>query len=329
MATNRQDFADFVPGDFHIDTLVSGILVGYRPNGMIAPELFPVQPVMKQSNVYAKIDKGNWFRRDETLRAPATAPNEVRYTVSSDTYFCKNYELATLIPWETIDNADMPHRPVETAGMFLIDKLMLDYEIRVSQFVWSGVGSSVALTGNAAWSNFAGSDPLTNLETGTEAIRQTTGFNPNTMVCPWRTWLKMRRHPDIVRAIFPGAGVGGIASPQQFADLIGIDRILIPRAIRCTSPEGTLEADNVFTDVWSTSVVLAYVEQLTSEIRPTFGTTFRWNGGNIGANGPTTGFQIERRRNSKKKCEDAQTGYYQDEKLVAGELGYLIATGIV
>jgi len=317
--------ADFNPQDFHIDSFITTLLIGYRPQGMIGPEVFPVVPVAKQSNVFAKIDKGNWFRQPQTLRAPGTAPKEVRYTVSSDTYFARNYELSTVVPWETTDNADPPHEPAVRAGEFLLDQLNLDYEIRLQNAVVNGCGSSQSLTGAAAWSNFAGSDPLTNVETGMESIRGTTGINPNRMVIPWKVWLKLRRHPDIVRAVFPGAGVGGVATEQQVAALFGIDRVLIPRAIRVTNPEGI--TPDTFADVWSTNVILYYAAPAPGVMVTTFGSTFLWTGANIGNNQPAN-FTVMRRQNPKIKSEEMQTGYYQDEKIVAPELGFLIGTGI-
>lgn len=321
MKFQRRDFASYNPGEFHIDALLTGMLIGYRPQGLIGDQIFPLVPVTKQSNIFPKIDRGAWFRRPTTLRAPGTAPENVRYTVSSDTYFCDNFELGTDIPFETLDNADSPQDPATQGAEFLVDQLMIDQEVRIAQAAWAGCGSSQALTGANAWNDFGGSDPLTNFETAQQAIRQSTHYKPNLAVIPELTWIKLRRHPDIVRAIFPGAGIGGVASPQQLANLLGIDRVLIPEAIQNTGADGLAD---VFTDVWSTSVVLAYVPPRPGIMVPTFGYAFRWTGPNIGPGN----FAVERRRDTKRKTEELQTGYYQDEKIVAPELGFLIATGI-
>lgn len=315
---------DLSPGDFHHDTLISNLLVGYRPRGMIADRVFPVIPVAKESNTYPRIDRGNWFRLPTTQRAPGTAPHEVRYTVSSDTYRTVNYELSTVVDWETIDNADAPFEPLVRGGEFLVDQLMLDFENRTATRAWATVGSSSTLTGASAWDNFLNSDPLTDLEVAREAVRATTGFVPNQAIVPEKTWLKVRRHPDIVRAVFPGAGVGGIVSTAQFADLIGVGEVIVPGTIKNTGGAGLADA---FVDVWSTSTLLLYTDPRPGIMRPSFGAAFRWGGPNIGMGGPGA-FAIERRRDTKRKVEELQTGYYQDEKTIAPELGFLIATGI-
>lgn len=318
------------PRDWHLDTFLSNFLVGYRPIGMVAADVFPVLPVTKQTNAFAKIDKGAWFRLPNTLRAPNTAPREVNYTVSSDNYFAVNYALATGVPFEVLDNADPPHDPLARASEFLVDQLNLDFENRVMSVVLSGVGSSMTLTGANAWSDFVNSDPLTNLETAIEAIRQTTGYKPNTCLLGTRAWLKMRRHPDFVRAIFPGAGVGGTATTAQFGELIGVDRVLVGETIKNTAGEVWGANDNTansFSDVWSTFCMLAYVAPTPGLMTPTFGVAFRWTGPNIGASGPGN-FSIERKRDTDVGRELLRTAYYQAEKIVAPELGFLINTGI-
>ena len=309
--------------DYHVDTLLTNMLIGYRPMGFVGQDIFPVLPVMKESDLIAQIQRGDWFRVDDTLRAPATRPKEGTWTVSSQRYSCVNYAFATKVPYETLDNTDAPHDVRARAGEFVTDKLTLDHEVRVVNRVVAGVGSTTTLTGVNAWSDYANSQPLDDVDVAKEAIRSTTGMAPNVCVIAHKTWLKLRRHPDVIRAIYPGAGVGGTASPEQFANLIGVGRVLLPMAIRNTGAEGAADA---YSDVWSSYFVLAHVANPGLMVA-TFGTTFRWTGQNIGGGGPGA-FQVERRRDDDLKCEWVRAGYYQDEKIIAPELGFMILTGI-
>src|SRR5213595_2409871 len=117
--------------DFHIDTFLTNFLHGYRPEGMVGDQVFPVINVSKQTNVFARIDKGSWFRIQDTNRAPGTGFREYNFTVSSDNYFAKNYAAATALPFEVLDNADPPYNPGMQATEFLYDLLMLAFEVRV------------------------------------------------------------------------------------------------------------------------------------------------------------------------------------------------------
>jgi len=307
------------PADSHIDKFLTNLLVGYRPQGMIWDQVAPVVPVAKQSDLYAKIDKGNWFRRPNTQRSPGAGANEVNYTVSSGRYACTNRELATVLADEVVANADDPHDPARRQAELLTDQLNLDAEIRVYNATVGGVGSSTTLTGINAWDQFNTSDPLTDFEVAQEAIRSTTGYKPNLCVLGLKSWLKLRRHPDIVRAIYPGAGVGGTADLAQLANLIGVGKVLIPETIYNTAAEG---AADTFTDVWSTHCILSYTAPNPGIMVPTYMAAFRWNGS------PIANFAVQRWRPDGRKAEILQVGYYQDENIVATELGFMIQTGI-
>jgi hypothetical protein len=309
-----------MPREFHIDSYLSGLLIGYRPRNFIADQILPVVPVNKQSNVYAKILKDDWFRNEVADRAPGTLANEIGYKVSSDTYFCPNYEFRHGIPIETINNADQPHAPAQRGAEFIVDKLMLNYEIRTEDTITTGVGSTSTPT---TWGDFNNSDPMTDIEVAQEAIRSTTGYVPNTAIIPRKVFLKLRRHPDIVQRVFPGAGIGGTVNVAQMADLFGVSKILVPETIKNTATEG---AANAFTDVWSTHVSLLYVDPNPGLMTPTFGIAFRWNGDGMSAAGP--GISIERKFDDDRKVQWLRGGYYQDEKIVAAELGFQIKTGI-
>jgi len=303
------------------------MLVGYRPQGLIATQIFPVVPVRKQSNAYLKIDRGNWFRVQDglTLRAPGTRENKVGFTVSSATYYVRNYALGTSLAWEDIDNADDPLNLRNLHNQLLVDQLMLDFEDRVARTVnsASNVGSSVTLSGADQWSDFANSDPLTNFETAAEAIRSTTGFNPNTIVMGQKVWLKLRRHPQILSALFP-TGQGQFASLQQAAELFGVDRVLVGAAIKNTAAEGQSDS---FSDVWGKHCLVAYVAPQPGIMVPTYGASFRWTGPTIGAFGPDN-LAVEVKNNTDLKAEEQRAFYYQSEEIVAPELAYLILNAV-
>jgi hypothetical protein len=314
--------------DYHIDTFLTNILIGYRPVGLIADQIFPVVPVKKQSDVIPIVDRANWLRIDDTKRAPATKAKEGTFSVSSITYFCKNYAFAHVTPYEVLANADAPHQPTQRAGEFVIDRLMLDFEKRVADTLAGGVGSSTTLTGTDIWSDFANSDPLTQIEIKYNAIKDTTGYVPNVCVIGRKSWQKTRRHPDIVRAAagLGTAGVGGVVTQEQFANLIGVEKVLVPGAVINTANEG---ATATYADIWSASMfVLAYVAPTPGLMVPTFGYGFNWVVPGVSTGGGPGAFTLERKRDDDIGAEFVRSAYYQDEKIIAAELGAMIHTGI-
>jgi hypothetical protein len=99
--------------------------------------------------------------------------------------------------------------------------------------------------------------------------------------------------------------------------------VFVPQTIKNTATEGAADA---FTDVWSTHVHLLYVDPSPGIMTPTFGLAFRWAGD--GASQGPGGITIERKYDDDRKVQWLRAGYYQDEKVVASELGFTIRTGI-
>lgn len=316
--------ADVTPGIVHINQLASEYSLAYTVTGAIAPQVMPAVQVAKQTNRYAIIDKGAWLRRPTTGRNPGEKPKSARFAVSSDSYLCDNYALGYDIPYETLDNADNPLRPVLDGTEFLRTQLAIDYEVRVANTMATGVGSSQTLTGVNAWSDYANSDPILNVRTGRQAIRATTGLTPNLAIIGQKAWDVVQYHPDVVRAVFPGGGGGGTVSMQQFASFLQVDKVLVGGMVYNTAVEGQTDA---FTDVWSTHLYLAYVAPNPGLNTPTFGLTFNWVGQNIGRNQPTN-FQVMQKDDDEAGVRRIWTGYHADEKIVAPELGFQIRTGI-
>lgn len=313
-------------GEWHIDALADNLLIGFEPQGFIGEQISPVVNVGKESGLYARIDKGNWFRVGDQTRAPKTAYKQVGYTVSSAAYRVQNFGLSTMHDWETLANADTPFRPRETAGRFLVTQLRLGHEIRVRDKLYAGVGSSSTLTGVNAWSDYANSRPLDDIETGQNAIFSTTGLMANKMKLGRRTWQVVRRHPQVLQALNPGGLGGGIATVQAFGDLVGVPTVLVPEVIQNTAQENQSDA---FSEVWSTHCILIHTAPAPALMVPSFSYSFRWTNPELGPGlSAPPNFAIETKEDDDIRATLWRSGYYQDEQVAAAELGFLIATGV-
>lgn len=309
--------------DTHRDQFLSDFLLGYRPAGMIADRISPVVRVNKQSNQYGIMNKGDWLRRNNTTRAPGEPPKAYNFSVSSDRYVCENYAIAHHVWYETQANADAPFDPRRDGAMFMKDQLMLDFECRVEATLSAGVGSSSTRTGGDAWSDYANSDPITDLRVARQAVRVSTGLRPNVAIIPQKVADVMTNHPEFLKAAFAGAGVGGMVGEAELQRIFQVPTVLVPDTVKNTSASGAADS---FTDVWSTNVYLLHVAP-PSLISATFMLSFQWAAPEIGQNTPTN-FQVYMKEDDERQITKMWTGYHQDEKVVAPELGFRIATGI-
>ena len=93
--------------DVHIDRPLSNLVVGFEPQGTIVQNFLPIVNVGKQSDLYFKYDKGDFFRvPSTTVRAPRTKGRTATFNVSSDSYYATNYALVDEMDYETLVNQD-------------------------------------------------------------------------------------------------------------------------------------------------------------------------------------------------------------------------------
>lgn len=308
--------------DLHHDALLSqlGIAAFTTASAFIAGRIFPTVTVGKQSDRYPIIEKDAFLRPAQTLRAPGTPPRRVGFTVTSDAYFANNHALATEIPIEDLANADVGFALRENSTKLVTGLLALGLEDRVARLVTSisNLGSGVALAGTAKWSDYANSDPISDVTTGQAFIRKQTGLRANTLVIDEDTLAIVRRHPVLLDHFKYTAG--GLLGLAQLAELFSVETILVGQGIKQNAVEGGTSS---LTNLWGNNALLCRVEPAITMETATFGLAYRWT-----PPGVPTAFQVERYPNPDPgaKAEVIAAGYYQDERIVARDLAYLISS---
>lgn len=307
--------------DVHIDVPLSNIAVeAFSTGDFVGMQLFPVVDVRKQSDKYYTITKNSWLRTPSTtLRSPKTPPGRVEFDVSSDSYFADNFALASENAHEVLANADDPIQLRARTTRFLVDMLMRDQEVRVANQVTSitNIGSGVILAGAAKWSNYVSSDPIADVTTGHAFIRSNTGLLPNTMLLDFDTYQTVRRHPVLLDMY--KYTQGGLVNDAEMREVFKVDRIIVSNAIRNAAPENATAS---LVNIWGNNCLLAHITSNPTGLRTaTFGLAFRWLNPELPA---PWGVRVYNDPDPGKKTEILEAGYYQDEKIVAPQLGYLI-----
>lgn len=311
--------------DLHIDVPLTNMVIGFEPKNTIVQDIFPTVPVDKQSNLFYKWTKGDFFRLPaSTIRAPKTKGKPMVFNVSSDSYFAQNYALRHEETFEDMTNADLILKSREKRVRALKNALMLDWENRVASQITSGsnLGSYTTLSGTAKWSDYANSDPVNDVTVGKEAIRSTTGLNPNLMILGKAVYVKLIQHPDIIDRI--KYVQKGVVTADVLGAVFDIERILVGDSIKNSGSEGLADS---FADVWGKNAILAHVSNGPDAdgVDPSLGYSFRWNAPLLNSqpwaaeiwNDPDGG-----------NFENRRVQYYQAEKITASELGYLIAGAV-
>jgi len=306
--------------DAHHDALLTNLAIAAfaGAEGFIAQSVFPSVPVGKESDRYFIIDPDSWLLVPDTRRARKTRPNRVEFKVSSDAYFADNYALAGENALEDLANADMALQLRENTVSVVTDGLLRDLEVRVANLVTSAsnLGSGVALTGAAKWSDYAGSDPVADVTTGHATIRGVTGLTANVAIIDYDTMATLRRHPlmlDMYKYT-----QGGEVTDAQLAAAFKVQRILIGNGVKNNAKENAAAS---ITNIWGNNCILARITAPTGLKTATLGLGFRWRPEGIASDMQAVRYNDP---DPGKKIEVIEAGYYQDEKIVASKLGYAI-----
>jgi hypothetical protein len=320
-ASGLKMYAGATGRDLHIDGPLSQLTIGFRPQGMIWDQIMPVVAVPKQSDGYYVWPREDWFRAEAAHRAPKTRAKRINATVSTDTYFAKNFALGAETPWEDLDNADDQLQWRQSISNLIIDNLGLNAEIRMAGRICNtaNVGSSNTLAAN--YSNVGASTPIDDMDNGRESIRSVTGYYPNEAVFGPLSWMRFRKHPDVIdfiRGKGDNIGGGGVTE-QQVANAWNLSKVLVGAAIQNTAVEG---APGTYSDVWSNHIALLYVAPSPGIMVPTYGYTFQWKPAGFPAP-----FSVRRYDEVPEMQEVQEVHHFQDEKVVSTPLGYLIIGG--
>jgi len=309
----------------HLDVPLTNLTVKAFDGGAsnIADSIFPVVSVGKRSDKYYTFTKQSWLTVPDTKRAPGSPSNRVTWDISSDSYYAEAYGLAAEYPVEDIANADASINFRNSTALQVAEKLARDRERRIARLISSGgnVGSGVTLSGDTLWSNYTNSDPIGTVNTGHAYIRNLTGMEADTMITNINVITIVRRHPDLLDMFKYTSG--GALTNDQLAQVFGVQRILIGRGIVENALEGGTSS---LTNIWPNNVTLCRAQPAAGLMTATVGLQFRWTNPELG-----TPFAVQRSRKDdagSNHTEAVEARYYQDEKIIAPELGYVINTAI-
>ena len=312
--------------DVHVDQVLNNISTAYiqKQEHFIASKVFPIVNVNKQSDKYYTFPKAAWFRDDVQRRADGTESAGTGYTLSTDSYYCDVWALHKDIGHLTLANFDSPVDPMSGATRFLTQQFLQRMERQwVTDFFGTSIwGTDVTLSGANQWSDETGSNPIEDIETGKETILKNTGFMPNTLVIGYQVFRKLKNHPDIVDRMKYTSSAN--ITVEILARMLEVERLLVARAIKNTANEGAT-ATMDFTH--GKSALLMYVNPSPGLLEPSAGYTFSWNQprDNSGAASPVV---LSRWYNDDRKAWRVEGEASWDNKIVATDLGYFIASAV-
>lgn len=320
------------PSAVHYDEVLTNLTLSYMTEqNFIAPRIFPIVDVSKQSDKFYKFNPDEENREAEVGKlAPRTSPPKFELGSDMDTYFAEVYGLAVDFDEQTMANADgvldIRSRKVNTAINRMLMKRDRDF---LDTFFKTGVWST-DLTGTTdfvKWSD-AASTPIDNMRTWKRDFQlRNYGIKANKALIPQTTIDVLMENPQILGRINGGATVANPAMIDMtiLANVFGVEEVVVLDAVTNTAKEGAAGTPN-----WMAGdgILLTHTPSNAGLDTPASGLIFGYNAIPSASWGVTTESFTDDALKRQGVAEEVQVKMAYDMKVVGPSLGTFINDAI-
>jgi hypothetical protein len=300
---------------FPIDPVLTGIIIAYKNNTLIADEVLPrlTPNLPKKKFTWWRFDFGQFITVGDTKVGRKSAPNEVEFEAADVEDKTDDYGLDDVIPLDDINNAPTGYDPRAFAAQKLIDLVLLDREVRVANKVFNAANYAASnketLSGTSQWSH-ADSKPIVQISEAADTMI----MRPNNMVLGRIEWTALRTNPSVLRALTFSGAADGMANKRAVADLLELDDIIVGEGWINRAKKGQPVSRS---RAWGDKALLFHKAPLASSIdaTPTFGWTAQ--------HGDRVSGSIDEPKIGLKGSVRVRSGESVKEVLSSPELGYL------
>lgn len=316
--------------EVHVNRPLTNMSIAYiqRAQDFVADKVFPIVPVMKQSDRYFVYTKDFWFRTQAQKRAPSSESAGGGFKVdNTPSYFCDVFAVHQDVDDQTRANADQPLDLDRDATLFVTQQMLLRREISfTSQYialgVWQGyVSGGVPIdfqpnvNGQGFWDS-ASSNPMQDVDVLKRSVKSQTGYRPNCFVAADDVFTALRNNASVLDRI--KYTQRGVVSEELLAMLFGLDKFLVADAVLNSAQEGQAFSGDFLV---KNLALLVYANPAPSILQPSAGYIFSWQG-LFGAGAQGNRIKTFRMEHLESDRVEGEMAY--NMKLVGADLGVLL-----
>ncbi len=241
----------------YTDQILTNISVAYRNAEYIAETLAPVIFVPKRTGLYFVYDKAN-LRVENDVRTGKAGTPVVDFGLTKSSYGpLTEHALKSGIEKDEMDEYSDPYDPMTDHTNTVSDRLLLNKEYALSTTMSSTavITQNVTKSGTGQWSDYANSDPFTDIQTGIDNVVKQGVMRPNTLVLSYPVWSKLKNHPDLIERI-KYTNASGTLTTDALATLFDLDQVIIGKAVYNTAREGQTSSLDY---VWGKNAWVMYI----------------------------------------------------------------------
>lgn len=316
--------------DVHVNRPLTNMSIAFiqRAQDFIADKVFPIVPVMKQSDRYFVYDQGYWFQTAAQKRAPATESAGSGFQIdNTPTYFADVWAVHKDVDDQTRANADQPLDLDRDATLFVTQQMLLRREIQFAyKYMVNGVWQGFLVAGvptdyqpnvnGAGFWDSPTANPMKDVDFLKNTIKSQTGFLPNTLIVSNDVFFALRNQALVLDRI--KYTQRGIVTEELLASLFGVEKFLVASVVQNTAQETAPPNNGTYSYLMNNNFLLVYANPAPSILQPTGGYIFSWQG-LFGAG--AQGNRIMTFRMEQLKSDRIEGEMAFDMKLVGPNLG--------
>ena len=285
----------------------------------VSQRAMPILPVERQGDLYWKVDRGDFWRVQNTERARSTESGGGGYRESTDSYFAKVYA------WHK-DNDERDK--VNAASMLSLDSgsvdyvmsiLMIDREIKFANAYMDPAKWTTTL--NVDWTQPA-ADVVAQFKTAKRTVQLLTGRRPNKLMLGRQAWDTLSDNDSLLSRVSGGATNAQPAEVNEalIAGLLELEAIYVMDAVKNNALEGA--ADNI-EFIGGDNALLYFAPNQVERNGVTAGVGFSWSG-LLGST--SNGIRFKRMLAPLLNSERIEGEMAYDYKIVSADLGYMFTS---
>ena len=239
-----------------VDKLLTQASNKYVPQGYVSEKLLANIPVAQSTGKFGSYGLDH-LRIENTIVGGRGGFRRVDVAQrSTQNYSIEDHGLEDVVTKADYRNVEAPFEAEKDKVDGLTDMLWLAKEFSLASTVTntSIITQNTTLVGNAQYSAFTTSNPLTDFATARAAVRAGCGVPPDTATMDWAVWNFLRYHPQILDSLGYKENRPGGLSVDELAQAMGVKRILIAEVSYNSAKEG--QAD-VLAPVWGKDIVFS------------------------------------------------------------------------
>jgi hypothetical protein len=227
------------------------------PSEYIAGQILPEVISETLTGYFGRLDEG--ALRIVSTAVMGLAKNVVSYKFDKNaTFEVGDHELENVISRADAERFGGWEPAKKIIGALLADNILRSREHALAAAMTSTTimaGYTVTLTAGDQWTTPT-SEVLGRINTGKASIEAATGKTANVIIMGAPTFRALQIHPQIISVLSPGKATPGQYTPEMMAQALGVDKILIGKAIYNSAKEGQT-ATNTF--IWGDNIIIAYI----------------------------------------------------------------------